>query len=72
MQLGRLGVWYPVDRLKAPELRDFVQQVEGLGYDALWYPESRGYESFSVAGFMLGASTAEGLAVNASPPTVPA
>jgi probable F420-dependent oxidoreductase len=57
MQLGRLGVWYPVDRLAAPELRSFVQQVEGLGYDALWYPESRGYESLSVAGFMLGATT---------------
>ncbi len=57
MQVGRLGVWYPVDRLKAPELRDFVQQVERIGYDALWYPEARGYESFSVAGFMLGATT---------------
>ena len=57
MQLGRLGVWYPVDRLKAPELRDFVQQVERLGYDALWYPELRGYELLSVAGFMLGATT---------------
>lgn len=57
MQVGRLGVWYPVDRLTAPELRDFVRQVERLGYDALWYPESRGYESFSVAGFMLGATT---------------
>jgi probable F420-dependent oxidoreductase len=57
MQLGRIGVWYPVDRLAAPELRSFVQLVERLGYDALWYPESRGYESLSVAGFMLGATT---------------
>jgi len=57
MQLGRLGVWYPVDRMKASELRDFVRNVEQLGYDALWYPESRGYESFSVAGFMLGATS---------------
>ncbi|MDE2580656.1 MAG: TIGR03620 family F420-dependent LLM class oxidoreductase [Rhodospirillales bacterium] len=57
MQLGRLGVWYPVDRLDAAGLRGFVATVEGHGYDALWYPESRGYESFSIAGFMLGAST---------------
>ncbi|MGH7153952.1 MAG: TIGR03620 family F420-dependent LLM class oxidoreductase [Acetobacteraceae bacterium] len=57
MQLGRLGVWYPVDRLKGPELQGFARQVESLGYDALWYPESRGYESLSVAGFMLGATT---------------
>jgi probable F420-dependent oxidoreductase len=57
MQLSRLGVWYSVDRLAAPGLRDFVRLVERLGYDALWYPESRGYESLSVAGFMLGATT---------------
>ena len=56
MQLGRLGVWYPVDRLSAQQLRDLVVRVERLGYDALWYPESRGYESFSVAGYMLGCS----------------
>jgi probable F420-dependent oxidoreductase len=30
-----------------------VQTVERLGYGTLWYPESRGYESLSVAGFML-------------------
>jgi len=34
-----------------------VQTVERLGYDTLWYPESRGYESLSVAGFMLANST---------------
>lgn len=57
MELGRLGVWYPVDRLDAASLRRFVASVEGHGYDTLWYPESRGYESLSLAGFMLGAST---------------
>ncbi len=57
MDLGRLGVWYPVDRLDAAGLRAFVATVEGCGYDALWYPESRGYELLSIAGFMLGAST---------------
>jgi probable F420-dependent oxidoreductase len=56
MQLGRLGVWYPVDRLQASDLRAFARDVEQLGYDALWYPESRGFESFSVAGFMLGST----------------
>lgn len=54
MELGKVGVWYPVDRLDADGLRSFVTTVEGLGYDTLWYPESRGYESLSVAGFMLG------------------
>jgi probable F420-dependent oxidoreductase len=56
MQLGRLGVWYPVDRLDAAGIRAFVTTVERLGFDTLWYPESRGYESLSLAGFMLGAS----------------
>lgn len=53
MELGRLGVWYPVDSLDTRGLRDLAVRVERLGYDALWYPESRGYESLSVAGYML-------------------
>jgi probable F420-dependent oxidoreductase len=58
MQLGRLGVWYSMDRLNDPRLvKEFVGTVERLGYDVLWYPESRGYESLSLAGFMLGSST---------------
>ncbi|MGA9868916.1 MAG: TIGR03620 family F420-dependent LLM class oxidoreductase [Acetobacteraceae bacterium] len=57
MQLGRLGVWYPVDRLDAGKLRAFLGTLEQLGYDTLWYPESRGYESLSIAGFMLANST---------------
>lgn len=56
MNLGRLGVWYPVDRLDASQLSAFVGHVEGSGYSALWYPESRGYESFTIAGFMLAHS----------------
>ncbi len=58
MQLGRLGAWYSTDKLGGPQqIRSFVATVERLGYDTLWYPESRGYESFSVAAFMLGVST---------------
>jgi probable F420-dependent oxidoreductase len=57
MQLGRLGVWYGMDRLDGAQIRQFVGTVERLGYDALWYPEGRGYESFSLAGFLLNCST---------------
>jgi probable F420-dependent oxidoreductase len=54
MKLGRLGVWYSTDKHAGPaQISAFVQTVERLGYDTLWYPEARGYESFSVAGFML-------------------
>ena len=55
MKLGRLGIWYAPDKLgNAHAVAAFARTVEGLGYDTLWYPESRGYESFSVAGYMLG------------------
>jgi probable F420-dependent oxidoreductase len=54
MKLGRLGVWYSTDKHKdAAAIAAFVKTVEKLGYDTLWYPEARGLESFSVAGFML-------------------
>jgi len=55
MKLGRLGAWYSPDKHATPAaMSAFVKTVEDLGYDTLWYPESRGYESFSVAGYMLG------------------
>ncbi len=58
MQLGRLGAWYAPDKLSGPaQIREFVGTVERLGYDTLWYPESRGYESFAVAGFMLSCTS---------------
>ena len=33
--------------------RAFAQAAEGLGYDALWYPEGTGFESLSFAAFVL-------------------
>jgi probable F420-dependent oxidoreductase len=55
-QLGRLGVWYGVDRLDGAGIRRLLQTVEDLGYSTLWYPEAVGYESLSIAGFMLANS----------------
>lgn len=57
IKLGRLGVWYPMDRLDGVQIRTFLGTIERLGYDTLWYPEARGYESLSLAGFMLANST---------------
>ena len=58
MQLGRLGAWYATDKLNGPaQIREFVTTVERLGYGTLWYPESRGNESFSTAGFMLSCTS---------------
>ena len=56
MNLGRLGIWYPTDRLDADGLRALLHLVEEQGYGTLWYPESRGYESLALAGYMLGAT----------------
>ena len=53
MQLGRLGVWYSMDKLAGAQIPPFLATVERLNYNALWYPESRGFESMSLASFML-------------------
>jgi probable F420-dependent oxidoreductase len=52
-QLGKLGVWYPIDRLDAGGIRRLMRTVEDLGYSTFWYPEALGYESLSIASFML-------------------
>jgi len=57
MKLGRLGVWYSTDKLNGDQLADLVRVVEQSGYAALWYPESRGYESMSLAAYLLSKST---------------
>ncbi len=57
MDLGRLGVWYPVDRLDADQLRAFIGTVEAHGYGTFWYPEAQGYESLSLGGFLLANTT---------------
>ncbi len=58
MKLGRLGAWYGTDKLTSPaQIRELVGTVERLGYDILWYPESRGNESFAVAAYMLAHTT---------------
>ena len=56
-QLGRLGLWYPIDRLDAVGIRRLLRTVEDLGYSTFWYPEALGYESLSIACFMLANTT---------------
>jgi probable F420-dependent oxidoreductase len=57
MELGRLGVWYPTDRLDASQLRALLQTIEGNGYSTFWYPEARGYESLALGSFLLAHSS---------------
>jgi alkanesulfonate monooxygenase SsuD/methylene tetrahydromethanopterin reductase-like flavin-dependent oxidoreductase (luciferase family) len=70
MKLGRLGVWYGTDKLDGPQLRDFVRTVENNGYSTLWYPESRGYESMSLAAWLLSSSHS-GVRSPTSMPAIP-
>ena len=57
MKIERLGAWYALDKLNASQIPPFLTLLERLNYDVLWYPESRGYESLSLASFLLGNST---------------
>lgn len=53
MKLGRLGVWYAADKLSPVQWTEFVGAVESLGYDALWYSESTGFESMALGSYLL-------------------
>jgi probable F420-dependent oxidoreductase len=57
-RLGRVGAWtFDLERLSAAAARDYVRELEGLGVQALWIPESLGSkEVFAHAGLLLAAS----------------
>ncbi len=46
MSLGKLGVWAWVDNAGFEGAADFAQQIERLGYSALWVPEAVGCDPF--------------------------
>jgi alkanesulfonate monooxygenase SsuD/methylene tetrahydromethanopterin reductase-like flavin-dependent oxidoreductase (luciferase family) len=51
--LGRLGIWFFLDAMPAPETAAFARRLEQKGYRALWVPEAVGREPFAHAGYML-------------------
>src|SRR5919198_3537175 len=59
MELGRVGVWLGAfNAAPASEARPAAQEIEALGYDAIWYPEGLGTrESFTNAAVLLGATS---------------
>jgi probable F420-dependent oxidoreductase len=59
VSLGRVGVWtFALDRQRAPAARQFVADMEQLGYRALWIPEGLGSkEVFTHASLLLSASS---------------
>ena len=58
MQLGKIGVWIGAFTVApAAEARPAAREIEGLGYDTLWYPEGLGTrESFTNAAVLLAAT----------------
>src|SRR5438128_10139468 len=57
-RLGPIGVWsFELERMTAADEGRLAQQVESLGFKALWIPESLGSkEVFAHAGILLAAT----------------
>ena len=53
MDLPKLGVWFFTDGMNAPEAAGFVQELEAMGYGALWIPEAIGRHPFAHAAWLL-------------------
>jgi len=57
MDLGRFGIWtFDFEDQPASMIRDSVQELEALGWQALWIPERDGREAMTHAGFLLAGS----------------
>ncbi|MBB5802434.1 putative F420-dependent oxidoreductase [Saccharothrix ecbatanensis] len=54
MDLGRFGVWtFDFEDQPAGMVRESVQELEELGWQAIWVPELLGREALTHAGFLL-------------------
>jgi probable F420-dependent oxidoreductase len=53
MELGKVGMWFFLDAMTAPQSAEFAQKVERLGYRTLWIPEAVGREPFPHAAYLL-------------------
>jgi probable F420-dependent oxidoreductase len=53
MKLGKLGVWYFFDGIPAEQAAQAAQRIEGLGYSALWIPETVGRHPLVHASWLL-------------------
>lgn len=53
MDLSRTGVWYFTEGMSAKEAAETAKRIEGLGYSALWIPETVGRDPFAHASWLL-------------------
>lgn len=57
VDIGRVGVWYGgIDALPTPKAKEAAQQIESLGYGALWLAEAVGRDPFASAAVLLSAT----------------
>lgn len=57
MDLGKFGIYtFDFDRQAPALMRESVQELEKLGWQAFWFPEVGGREAFSLAGLVLAAT----------------
>ncbi|MER6070635.1 TIGR03620 family F420-dependent LLM class oxidoreductase [Streptomyces sp. NPDC001817] len=57
MDLGTFGIYtFDFEHQPAARIRDSVQELEELGWPALWIPEALGRDAFTHAGFLLASS----------------
>jgi probable F420-dependent oxidoreductase len=54
LRLGRYGIWtFDFEDQPASRIRDTAQELEALGWPAVWIPERDGREALTHAGFLL-------------------
>jgi len=51
-EIGRLGVWTPLDANTPDESAEFARRLEGWGYSALWIPEAVGIDPFCTLAYL--------------------
>ncbi|MEU8345069.1 TIGR03620 family F420-dependent LLM class oxidoreductase [Spirillospora sp. NPDC048832] len=57
MDLGRYGIWtFDFEEQPAGLIRESVQQLEEVGWPAVWIPERDGREAMTHAGFLLAST----------------
>ncbi len=55
--LGKFGVYtFDFENLPAARMRDSIQELEGQGWRAFWFPELLGREAFTHAGYLLAST----------------
>ena len=40
MDIGKVGIWFFLDAMTAPDSAEFAKQVEKNGYKVIWIPEA--------------------------------